>query len=202
MPRSRSASGTHRHRAQVVYPSGSRRPRSRANGERHARGLLARPLSRRSVFVRCWWRSSASRSSRPPRTSGHRRRVRGVRPGASSSNHEAMLFLNTVLLSRRSHGISLAASAFDRLGPASPSASPSCSSGTCSRSSASWPDARWCSHYSPFHYLRPFAILGGQGDPTDLLVLLTVFAVAVAYGLWRFPRRPGHPCAANCAEPR
>ena len=43
--------------------------------------------------------------------------------------------------------------------------------------------------YSPFHYLRPFAILGGQGEPTDLLVLLAVFAVAVAFGLWQFPRR-------------
>ena len=52
-----------------------------------------------------------------------------------------------------------------------------------------WPDAEVVQPYSPFHYLRPFAILGGQGDPTDLLVLLAVFAIAVAYGLWRFPRR-------------
>ena len=52
-----------------------------------------------------------------------------------------------------------------------------------------WPDAEVVQPYSPFHYLRPFAILGGQGEPTDLLVLLGVFGVAVAFGLWHFPRR-------------
>ena len=55
--------------------------------------------------------------------------------------------------------------------------------GSCGRTPSS------CSRYSPFHYLRPFEILGGRGDPSDLLVLLAVFAIAVAYGLWRFPRR-------------
>ena len=93
--------------------------------------------------------------------------------------------------SRRSRGISLAASAsFDRLGPAIAIGLAVVLLGYVLEILGQlWPDAEVVQPYSPFHYLRPFAILGGQGDPTDLLVLLAVFAVAVGYGLWRFPRR-------------
>jgi ABC-2 type transport system permease protein len=52
-----------------------------------------------------------------------------------------------------------------------------------------WPDAAFLQPYTPFHYLRPLEILGGRGDPEDLLVLAGLAVVAAAYGLWRFPRR-------------
>ncbi len=52
-----------------------------------------------------------------------------------------------------------------------------------------WPDADWLQPYSPFHYLQPLEILGARGDVRDVWVLLGVAAVALAYALWRFPRR-------------
>jgi ABC-2 type transport system permease protein len=52
-----------------------------------------------------------------------------------------------------------------------------------------WPDAAFLQPYTPFHYLRPLTILGGNGDPADLAVLAALAVVAAAYGLWRFPRR-------------
>jgi beta-exotoxin I transport system permease protein len=52
-----------------------------------------------------------------------------------------------------------------------------------------WPDAAFLQPLSPFHYLRPLEILAGRGEPTDILVLLTLGVAATAFGLWRFPRR-------------
>ena len=34
-----------------------------------------------------------------------------------------------------------------------------------------WPDAAFLQPYTPFHYLRPLEILGGRGEPADMLVL-------------------------------
>jgi ABC-2 type transport system permease protein len=52
-----------------------------------------------------------------------------------------------------------------------------------------WPDARGLQPLSLFHYVRAPAVLAGRLDPMDLLVLLLVSIVAVAYALWRFPHR-------------
>ena len=180
---------------QVVYPVGLRGGRDRGRtAERHARGP-AGPPALEAVGVRhaAGGDPRASRSSRRPRPS------LGTVIGSAAyglvgeldAGHEALLFLNTVLLLAALAGISLAASAsFDRLGPAIAIGLAVVLLGYVLEILGQlWPDAEVVQPYSPFHYLRPFAILGGQGDPTDLLVLLAVFAIAVAYGLWRFPRR-------------
>jgi ABC-2 type transport system permease protein len=52
-----------------------------------------------------------------------------------------------------------------------------------------WPDAAFLQPLSPFHYLSPLDILGGNGHPSDIAVLAVTATVATAYGLWRFPRR-------------
>lgn len=52
-----------------------------------------------------------------------------------------------------------------------------------------WPDARGFQPLSLAHYVRAPAVLAGRLDPVDLLVLLAVSVVAIAYALWRFPRR-------------
>lgn len=52
-----------------------------------------------------------------------------------------------------------------------------------------WPDARGLQPFSLFHYVRAPAILAGRLDVSDLMVLAVVSLVAVAFALWRFPRR-------------
>ena len=52
-----------------------------------------------------------------------------------------------------------------------------------------WPDARGFQPLSLAHYVRAPAVLAGRLDPAALLVLVAVSVVAVAYALWRFPRR-------------
>ena len=95
----------------------------------------------------------------------------GRRPTGSSgeldAGHEGLLFLNTVLLLAALAGISLAASAsFDRLGPAIAIGVAVVLLGYLLEILGQlWPDAEVVQPYSPFHYLRPFAILGGQGEP-------------------------------------
>ena len=179
---------------QVVYPVGF--AAAAIAGERQSgtlEVLLARPLSRRSVFVTLLVAilgvavvtSAAAVLGTVVGSAAY-----GL-VGQLDAGHEALLFLNTVLLLAALAAISLAASAsFDRLGPAIAIGLAVVLLGYVLEILGQlWPDAEVVQPYSPFHYLRPFAILGGQGDPTDLLVLLAVFAIAVGYGLWRFPRR-------------
>ncbi|HEU0243735.1 MAG TPA: ABC transporter permease subunit, partial [Candidatus Limnocylindrales bacterium] len=52
-----------------------------------------------------------------------------------------------------------------------------------------WPDAAFLQPISPFHYLRPLEILAGRDATTDPAVLVALGVAAVAFGLWRFPRR-------------
>jgi hypothetical protein len=52
-----------------------------------------------------------------------------------------------------------------------------------------WPDAAFLQPYSPFHYLQPLDVLAGRASVTDLGVLGAIAIVAVAVGLWWFPRR-------------
>jgi ABC-2 type transport system permease protein len=102
----------------------------------------------------------------------------------------AFLALDTVLLLAALGAITLAASAsFDRLGPPVGIAVTLLLLGYVLEVLGTlWPDAAFLQPVSPFHYLRPLEVLGGRGDPTDLLVLAAAAAVAVGYGLWHFPR--------------
>jgi hypothetical protein len=52
-----------------------------------------------------------------------------------------------------------------------------------------WPSAAWLLPISPFRYFQPTRILAGTFDPLDMLVLGALFAAAVAWAVWVFPRR-------------
>ncbi len=101
------------------------------------------------------------------------------------------LALNTVALLAALGAVSLAASAsFDRLAtPVGIGIAVLMLGYVLEILGTLWPDAAFLQPYSPFHYLRPLKVLGGNGEPADLLVLAAIAVVATAYGLWRFPRR-------------
>ena len=101
------------------------------------------------------------------------------------------LGLNTVLLLAAFASVSLAASAsFDSLGPPLGIGLGVLLAGYVLEVLGTiWPDAAFLQPLSPFHYLRPLEILGGRGDPRDLLVLAVVAVAATCFGLWLFPRR-------------
>jgi ABC-2 type transport system permease protein len=105
----------------------------------------------------------------------------------------ALVFLavNTVLLLTALAAVSLAASAsFDRLAPPVGIGIAVLMLGYVLEILGTlWPDAAFLQPLSPFHYLRPLKVLGGNGELGDLLVLAAIAAAAAAYGLWRFPRR-------------
>ena len=179
---------------QVVFPVGFAAiaiAGERQNGTLEV--LLARPVSRRSVFVTLLVAilgiavvtSAAAVVGTVIGSAAY-----GL-TGQLDAGHEGLLFLNMVLLLAALAGVSLAASAsFDRVGPALAIALAVLLFGYVLEILGQlWPDAEVVQPYSPFHYLRPFAILGGTGEPRDLLVLFGVFAIAVGYGLWHFPRR-------------
>ncbi|HEX7472527.1 MAG TPA: hypothetical protein VF323_05565, partial [Candidatus Limnocylindrales bacterium] len=52
-----------------------------------------------------------------------------------------------------------------------------------------WPDARGLQPLSLFHYVRAPAVLAGRSDPADLVILVAIAAVAIAFALVRFPQR-------------
>ena len=102
-----------------------------------------------------------------------------------------VLAVNTVLLLAALAAVTLAASAsFDRLAaPVGIGIALLLLGYVLEILGTLWPDAAFLQPFSPFHYLRPLKVLGGNGDPADLAVLAAVAAIATAYGLWRFPRR-------------
>lgn len=179
---------------QAVYPVGF--GAAAIAGERQ-RGtlevLLSRPLSRRSVFVTLLVAILGIVLVTTAVT------VAGTVAGAAvyglagslNAPRLAFLALNTFLLLAALAGVSLALSAsFDRLTPPIGIAFAAVLvSYVLDILGQLWPDAEFLGPYSPFHYLRPFDILRGRGELSDLLVLAAVFAVSVGYGLWRFPRR-------------
>ena len=55
--------------------------------------------------------------------------------------------------------------------------------------SSLWPDARWVADYSLFNYVEAKSTLEGNFHPLDIVLLLVVTAVAVAYAWIEFPRR-------------
>ena len=179
---------------QVVFPVGF--AAAAIAGERQ-RGtlevLLSRPISRRSLFLTLLVAilgiaivtSAAS--------------VLGTVVGAAAygllgdidAGEQAFLTLNTVLLLAVLAGTTLAASAsFDRLTPALGVGLAVVLVGyVLELLGQLWPDAEFLQPFSPFHYLRPLDIMAGDGEVSDLLLLAGVFAVSVAFALWRFPRR-------------
>jgi ABC-2 type transport system permease protein len=103
----------------------------------------------------------------------------------------AFLALNTVLLQAALGAIALAASAsFDRLStPVGISIAVVMLGYVLEILGTLWPDAAFLQPFSPFHYLRPLEVLGGRGEPADLVVLAAITVVAAAFGLLHFPRR-------------
>jgi ABC-type transport system involved in multi-copper enzyme maturation permease subunit len=103
----------------------------------------------------------------------------------------ALCWLNGVALFGALGAISLAASvSFDRVGPALGIALGVTLVGYAIEFLGTlWPDAAWLRPYSPFRYFQPPRILAGTFDPGDLVVLAAIFAGAVAWAAWVFPRR-------------
>ena len=156
---------------QVVYPVGLRGGRDRGRAaERDARGA-ARPPGLAAVRVR----HAAGGDPRASRSSRRRRRCwarsSGRRPTASSASStpatRASCSSTRCCCSPRSP-----ASRWPRrrrstaLGPAIAIGLAVVLLGYVLEILGQlWPDAEVVQPYSPFHYLRPFAILGGQGEP-------------------------------------
>jgi len=155
--------------------------------------LLSRPISRRSVFMTLLVALAAFAVLT---TAGE---VVGtvvasiVFDVADRLEPASLVFLalNTVVLLVALAAVCLAASAsFDRLsGPIAIGLALVIVGYVLEVLGTLWPDAAFLQPYSPFHYLRPLEILGGQAEATDLLVLAAVGIAATAFGLWHFPRR-------------
>jgi ABC-2 type transport system permease protein len=179
---------------QVIFPIGL--GAAAIAGERQ-RGtlevLLSRPLSRRTLFVTdlvaivgiAVVTTAAALAGTVIGAAAY-----GV-AGGLDAGELAFLGLNTVALLGAIGAITLAASAsFDRLAPAIGVGLAVLLLGYVLEILGTlWPDAAFLQPWSPFHYLRPLAALGGRGEPSDIAVLALVFVAATAYGLWNFPRR-------------
>ncbi len=179
---------------QLVYPVGF--AATAIAGERQ-RGtlevLLARPLSRRSVFLTLLLSILAFAAVTTVA------QLAGTVAGATvygvadqlDAARLAFLGLNTLALLVAVAAICLAASAsFDR--PSTPIALGLVlviGGYVLEVLGTIWPDAAFLQPYSPFHYLQPLEILAGRGVNGDVLVLLGVASVAAVVGLVRFPRR-------------
>ncbi len=100
-------------------------------------------------------------------------------------------WLDAVLLYSALGAIALAASAsFDRLAPALGIVLAfAIVSYAVEFLGALWPDISGLRPWSIFHYFQPATILAGTIDPADPVVLAAVAVMAVAAGLWIFPRR-------------
>jgi ABC-2 type transport system permease protein len=179
---------------QVVYPVGF--AAAAIAGERQ-RGtlevLLARPLSRRTVFATLLLALLGFGCLTTAAQLGGT--VLGAVAygvaGQLDAAQLAFLGLDTALLLAALAALSLAASAsFDRLGPPIAFGVTVVLLGYVLEVLGTlWPDAAFLQPLSPFHYLRPLEVLAGRGEPSDLVVLAVVAALGTAFGLWRFPRR-------------
>ena len=155
--------------------------------------LLARPLSRRSVYATLLFATLLFIAV------GVAALIAGNLAGAVLFNvireidvaRVPMLWLNGVLLFAAFGSIGLAASAsFDRLSPAlGVTLTIVLVSYFLEILGSLWPDASWLQAYSLFHYLKPRDVLNGQVDLFGPGLMLAVTVVAVAYALIEFPRR-------------
>lgn len=155
--------------------------------------LLSRPLSRRTLFATHLFMLAgisvvAVLASIAGTLAGAL--AYGV-AGELDGGSLAFLALNSVLLLVALASVALAASAsFDRVGvPVGIGIAVLLLGYVMEILGTLWPDAAFLQPFSPFHYLQPRVVLGGRGEPSDLLVLAAIAMVATAYGLWRFPRR-------------
>jgi ABC-2 type transport system permease protein len=155
--------------------------------------LLSRPISRRAVFATLLFAIAGFAAAT---TAGQ---ILGTVVGALAFDVAdgldptllAFLGLNTVALLVALAAVCLAASSsFDRVGtPIAIGLALVIGGYVLEVLGTLWPDAAFLQPWSPFHYLRPLEIVAGRASPGDLLVLGGVGVAAVAFGLWRFPRR-------------
>jgi ABC-2 type transport system permease protein len=155
--------------------------------------LLARPLSRRTTYTTL---ALSAALFIAVTTAGF---LAGAILGSAATgrldelglSNVPLLWLNAWLLFGAFGAIALALSvSFDRLSPAlGISLAVVLVSYFLDVLGSLWPDARGLQPYSLAHYLDPKAILNGEADPTDLVVLTVVLLLAVTAALVIFPRR-------------
>ena len=155
--------------------------------------LLARPLSRRTTYATL---ALAAALFIGVTTAAF---IAGAILGSTATgrldelglSNVPLLWLNAWLLFGAFGAISLALSvSFDRLSPAlGIGLAVVLVSYFLDVLGSLWPDAKGLQPYSLAHYLDPKAILNGDADPTDFVVLAVVLALAVAAALVIFPRR-------------
>lgn len=155
--------------------------------------LLARPLSRRSVYATFLVAILASIAA------GVAAQLAGTAVGAGLSGvldeldvgTFPALWLNATLLFGAIAAIGLAASvSSDRLGPAvGATLAFTLVSYVLELLGQLWPDAAGLQPWSLFHYLQPLELLGGRVDLGSLALLAGVTVAAMAYALVVFPRR-------------
>jgi ABC-type transport system involved in multi-copper enzyme maturation permease subunit len=147
--------------------------------------LLARPLERRVLHLTMVAATLLFAALTEAAVLG------GIVAGDLQPLDIALCWINGVALFGALGAISLAASvSFDRMGPALGIALGVTLVGYAIEFLGTlWPDAAWLRPFSPFRYFQPTRILAGTFEPGDLVVLAAIFAGAVAWAAWVFPRR-------------
>ncbi|HEU5325103.1 MAG TPA: ABC transporter permease subunit [Candidatus Limnocylindria bacterium] len=155
--------------------------------------LLARPLSRRSVYVSIGLALLLAVALVLAALLG------GFVTGAAtqgvlddlSVEHLPMVFLNGFLLWGAFATFGMAASvSFDRTGPAiGLSLAYLLVNYFFEILGSLWTDAEWTQEYSLFHHWQPAEILQGALDPIDLVIVGVAFLLPIVYALVVFPRR-------------
>jgi len=155
--------------------------------------LLARPISRRSMYVTLFVAGAIFLAILLALELASNV-VATYAVGVGSELHPAnmpVLWLNGWLLFVAFMAIGLAASVtFDRLAPALGITLVIVLINYLLNVVASlWPDASWIAKYSLFNYVEAKSTIEGNFHPLDMLLLLGVTAIAVAYAWFEFPRR-------------
>jgi ABC-2 type transport system permease protein len=155
--------------------------------------LLARPISRRSMYVTMFVAGAIFLGILMALQLASSV-VASYAAGVGSELHVAnmpALWLNGWLLFLAILAIGLAASVtFDRLAPAlGITLAIVLISYLLTVVASLWPDASWIASYSLFNYVKAKSTLDGTIHPLDLALLLAVAAVAVVYAWMAFPRR-------------
>lgn len=155
--------------------------------------LLARPLSRRTLYVTLLVAALLFVSLAVTAT------IAGVLGGSALSGvadelaaeRLPILWLNGVLLFGAIAAIGLAASvSFDRLSPAlGLTVALVVVMYFLEVLGTFWPDAQFLQPYSLFHYYDPKSILEGSARAGDMALLAAVAAIAIGWALFEFPRR-------------
>ncbi|HET7645684.1 MAG TPA: ABC transporter permease subunit [Candidatus Limnocylindria bacterium] len=155
--------------------------------------LLARPLSRRTVYVSIGLALLLAVAIVLAALLG------GFVTGAATQGiledlaveHLPMVFLNGFLLWGAFATFGLAASvSFDRTGPAMGLTLAYLLVNYFFEILGSlWADAEWTQEYSLFHHWQPAEILKGSLDPIDLVIVGVAFVLPILYALVVFPRR-------------